>query len=570
MDPDFRALFESAPGLYLVLALDPPRFTVVAASDRYLEATMTTRDRILGCGLFEVFPDNPSDPHATGVANLRESLERVVRERVPDTMAVQRYDIRKPGESQFEERFWSPTNWPVIGPGGELRSIIHRVEDVTDFVRARADDREQVDRLRVEVFQRAQELQEANRGLRALQDELEQRVLERTAALQRTEAQLRHAQKLEAIGRLAGGVAHDFNNLLTVILGGCDFLMADLGDLEQTRANVEDVRKAGLRAADLTRQLLAFSRQQVVSFEVLVFDEVVRNLERMLRRLVGADVQLTTTLGADEAAVFADRGQLEQVVMNLVVNARDALPKGGHLVLETSVCTLDEAYARDHVGVEPGRYLMLAVRDDGVGMDEATQSRIFEPFFTTKGPGKGTGLGLSTVFGIVQQCGGHIWLYSEPDLGTTFKVYLPRATAGVVATAPPIDPGLRGGTETILVTEDHEQVRAVAREILERAGYQVLSAAGPEEALRLVDEHGGVIDLLLTDVVMPGMNGRELADRVHARWPALRVLFMSGYTDDVVLRHGALDTRALFIEKPLTADGLLRKVRGALDSGKGA
>ncbi|MBL8721445.1 MAG: response regulator [Myxococcales bacterium] len=253
--------------------------------------------------------------------------------------------------------------------------------------------------------------------------------------------------------------------------------------------------------------------------------------------------------------------------MNLVVNARDALPRGGNLLLETSACVLDEAYARDHVGVEPGRHVMLAVRDDGIGMDEATQTRIFEPFFTTKGPGKGTGLGLSTVFGIVKQCGGHIWLYSEPGFGTTFKVYLPRATKGAVRTALPVAPARRDGTETILLAEDHEQVRAVATGILERAGYRVLSVAAPELALRLLDEHGEGIHLLLTDVVMPAMNGRELAERVRARWPAMPVLFMSGYTDDVIVRHGELDPRAFFVEKPLTADRLLHKVREALDGG---
>jgi signal transduction histidine kinase len=591
LEPDFRELFQSTPGLYLVLAVDPPQFTIIAVSDAYLRTTMTTREGILGRGLFEVFPDNPEDPDATGVANLKASLERVIETRRPDTMAVQKYDIRKPDGGAFEERFWSPVNTPVLGKEGSLRYVLHRVEDVTDFVhlnRARSEELKEADALRaqasemeVELFRRAQEIQEANRQLRMLQSGLEQRVEERTVelkremaereraeqALRKSEEQFLQAQKLEAIGRLAGGVAHDFNNLLTVILSYCDLTRSDLEEGHSVQGNIDEIERAGRRAADLTRQLLAFSRQHVVELKLYDLNEILSNLAKMLERLVGEDVELTMLLGSSHGTVCADRGQIEQVVMNLVVNARDALPNGGKLTIQSSDAALDEAYAREHAGVAPGQYVMLAVSDSGIGMDEATQTRIFEPFFTTKEHGKGTGLGLSTVFGIVKRLGGHIWVYSELGHGTTFKLYFPRTEQPDGAPVAPRKskiPAARG-RETILVVEDQEQVRAVASSILRRAGYHVLEAAGPGEALLQCERHPVEIHLLLTDVVMPKMNGRELAERVRAMRSAIKVLFMSGYTDDVVLQHGVLDSRVSFIEKPLTPERLLQKVRKVLD-----
>jgi signal transduction histidine kinase len=577
--PDFRALFESAPGLYLVLA---PDLTIVAVSDAYLRATMTARETILGRGLFEIFPDNPDDPQATGVANLRESLDRVLAHRKPDPMAVQKYDIRRPDTEGggFEERFWSPVNLPVLDARGSLRYIIHRVEDVTDFVRLERTEREHA----LEIVRRGQELQEANRRLRELQAELEQRVEHRTADLRRetserrrTEAtllqreeQLRQAQKLEAIGRLAGGISHDFNNLLSVILSYGEGMLAAPDLPSGCRADLEEIVKAGERAAALTRQLLAFSRQQVLEPRQLDLNEVLTGFERMLGRLLGEDIDLRLALAPGIGAVHADRGQIEQLVLNLVINARDAMPAGGNLTIETRDVELDEAYANDHFDVVPGPYVLLGVSDTGVGMDRETQAKVFEPFFTTKPPGKGTGLGLSTVFGIVKQSGGSIWIYSEPGRGTTFKIYLPRVRA-----AARDETGARAatprGSETILLVEDDVQVRAVASRILSRGGWTVLESASAADAVRIAREHPAPIDLLLTDVIMPGMNGRQVADAILAVRPGTRILFMSGYTDDVVLHHGGLEPDVDFVQKPLTPEHLARKVRQVLDQpGPGA
>jgi signal transduction histidine kinase/CheY-like chemotaxis protein len=569
--PDFRLLFESAPGLFLVLAVDPPRFTILGASDRYLRATMRTRQELVGRGLFEAFPDNPEDANADGVANLGASLARVVERREPDAMPIQKYDIALP-DGTFTERFWSPVNTPVLGGEGELRYIIHRVEDVTEFVRMRGgieqreltmELRERAKKLELETFQHTQEVERSNWQLRKLQQQTEK-------ALKRTEEQLRQAQKLEAIGRLAGGVAHDFNNLLTVILSYCALTRADLPEEHPLLANLDEIEQAGRRAAELTHQLLAFSRRQVVELQVLDLGESLSGMEKMLKRILGEDVELTIRLQPGLGRIRADRGQIEQIVMNLVVNARDALPLGGKLTLQTADVHLDEAYAREHLGVTPGPHVMLAVSDNGVGMPPEIQSRIFEPFFTTKEHGKGTGLGLSIVFGVVKQCGGHIWLYSEVGHGTTFKLYFPRVDAAAESLAPNAHPAPvgAGGGETILLAEDQEQVRAVTASILRRAGYRVLDATGPLDALRVCDEHEGPIHLLLSDVIMPKMNGRELADRVRERHPGVKLLFMSGYTDDVILRHGVIDTMVSFIEKPLTPTRLLQKVRAVLDADK--
>jgi signal transduction histidine kinase len=383
-------------------------------------------------------------------------------------------------------------------------------------------------------------------------------------ALRQSEAQLRQAQKMEMVGRLAGGIAHDFNNVLSVILGYGEMVLRDLRPGEPMRDDVQEILKAGRRAADLTRQLLMFSRQQVIAPRVLDLDELLGGMQRMLERLVGEDIELRTLAGASPGRVRVDPGSIEQVIMNLVVNARDAMPAGGTITLETAKVTLDEAYAQAHLGARPGAYLRLSVTDTGSGMDAATLGRIFEPFFTTKEQGKGTGLGLSTVFGIVHQSEGHILVRSEPGAGTTFEVYLPQVNAQIEEIKAPTGPLTLRGAETILLVEDEDQVREVARGILRKHGYVVLEARNAGEALLLCEQHPGPIHLLLTDVVMPQMSGPALARRLGPDRPEMKVLCMSGYTDDAALRHGVEDAAVAYLQKPLTVESLTTKVREVL------
>ncbi|PYS49074.1 MAG: hybrid sensor histidine kinase/response regulator [Acidobacteria bacterium] len=380
------------------------------------------------------------------------------------------------------------------------------------------------------------------------------------------EEQFRQSQKMEAIGQLAGGIAHDFNNLLTAINGYSELAMRKLQAEDPLRRNLEEIKKAGERAASLTRQLLAFSRKQILQPAVLVINSVVSDMEKMLRRLIGEDIDLKTALETQLGSIKADPGQIEQIIMNLVINARDAMPAGGKLTIETSNVDLDETYARQHTGVTPGHYVMLAVSDTGMGMNTATLARIFEPFFTTKEKGKGTGLGLSTIYGIVKQSGGNIWVYSEVGQGTTFKVYLPRVDedAQEYKRTDETEEILQG-TETILLAEDEEIVRTLAREILETYGYRVLEASGSGAALLICERVTEPIDLLITDVVMPEMSGRQLAARLSQLRPEMKVLYMSGYTDDAIVHQGVLDEDANFIQKPFTPDALAKKVREVLN-----
>jgi PAS domain S-box-containing protein len=378
------------------------------------------------------------------------------------------------------------------------------------------------------------------------------------------EGQLRQAQKMEAIGLLAGGIAHDFNNLLMVISGYADLMLDRLPPKHVARRHAEQICKASQRAAGLTRQLLAFSRKQVLQPRVLDLNDVVLELGKMLPRVIREDIELTILPAANLGRVLADPGQIEQVIMNLVVNARDAMPHGGKLTIETGNVTFERDDPPHHPQMAAGDYVLLAVSDTGIGMDAATLRRIFEPFFTTKEQGKGTGLGLAMVYGIVKQSGGFIWAYSEPGEGATFKVYLPRVAAESIAEQA-ASPVLTGGTETILLVEDEEAVRALADEFLQAAGYTVLQAAGPAEALDLCVRHEGPIHLLLTDVVMPGMRGPELAERILALHPGTRVLFFSGYTDEAVVHHGILNRGVAFVEKPLLRSALVQRVRETLD-----
>ncbi|MBV9489942.1 MAG: response regulator [Verrucomicrobia bacterium] len=390
-------------------------------------------------------------------------------------------------------------------------------------------------------------------------------VAEDVTERRRLELQLRQAQKMEAIGQLAGGVAHDFNNLLLVIFGHSEMLALESSPDDPRQESITEISRAAERAAALTRQLLAFSRQQVMELTLLDVNVLVTEAEKLLRRLIGEDIQLTTNLQPNLSRVRADSGQMDQVIMNLAVNARDAMPKGGRLIIETRDVEFDAVYAKAQPDVRPSRYVLLAVTDTGCGMTPEVQARIFEPFFTTKGVGHGTGLGLAVVHGIIKQSGGHITVFSMPGTGTTFKIYLPAVDEPSAAPAKAVASEPVGGNETVLLVEDEEPVRAVTALLLESLGYRVLEAAGGEEALRLVDADPGKIDLLMTDVVMPDISGRKLADKLRQRLPGLKVLFQSGYTGDAVVRHGVPHAEVAFLQKPFCLDVLARKVREILD-----
>ena len=386
-----------------------------------------------------------------------------------------------------------------------------------------------------------------------------------TAELELTR-RLGQSQRLESVGRLAGGIAHDFNNMLTVIQGYCNMALEDAPGGE-VGEGLQEINRAADRAARLTQQLLAFSRRQMLKPEVLDLNLVVADLDRMLRRTLGEDIDLVTRLAADLGHVEADPGQVEQIVVNLALNARDAMPTGGMLTIETANAELDADYARGHADITPGPHVMLAVSDTGVGIAPEVLAQIFEPFFSTKELGKGTGLGLATVYGVVKQSGGNIWAYSEPGLGSTFKIYLPRTEAEVLVRESEFgDQDDLQGTETVLVVEDEPSVRSLIRRVLARSGYQVLSAADADEALDICAQRGRDIDLMLTDVVLPGQGGPELAEQVAASWPAVRVVFMSGYTDRAIVHRGVLDPGTAFIAKPVRPIELLRRLRTYLDA----
>src|SRR5579883_90937 len=543
--PDFRILFESSPGLYLVLV---PDFTIVAVTENYLSATMTQRDAILGRGIFDVFPDNPNDPTATGVSNLRSSLEHVRNNRIPDVMPLQKYDIRRP-ESEggmFEERYWSPVNTPVLTKDGELLYIIHRVEDVTDFVRLKQFGTEQqqlthelqtrTDHMEAEIYLGSQELEEANRN------------------------------RLAALGRLSGGIAHDFNNLLGVILGYARLLQDE--NQTDTRLNkaLDSIVHAAENASGLTRQLLAYSRQQVLEPKILNLNDIVKKIEPLIRRLIGENIEFQTSLDSGLGKIKADPGQLEQVIMNLAINARDAMPQGGKLIVETSNHDLDESYISQHPGVARGPYVLLSVSDTGTGIDPSAKERIFEPFFTTKEMGKGTGLGLSTVQGIVKQSDGHIWVYSELGHGTNFKIYFP-TTEESAKTASSVEakPYIARGSETVLLVEDQSSLRELITTMLERDGYKVLAAETPAKGLEFAGTYNGTIHLLITDVILPEMNGRAFAERLAGSRHAIKVLFISAYTENIMVQQGTLPGGTAFLQKPFTHEALRRKVREVLD-----
>jgi len=544
LTPDFRVLFESVPGLYLVLS---PELRILAVSDAYLSATLTKRDAIIGRHLFEVFPDNPNDPKADGVRNLQASLNRVLQNRKQDVMAVQKYDIQRPQSEGggFEERFWSPVNSPVPDETGQILYIIHRVEDVTEFVRAKqlssqekrhAEElRARLDRMESEVFARRRQLEEAGR------------------------------QRLEAIGRLAGGVAHDFNNLLNIVSVCSEMLQETSNPDERARELFSNIGDAVQRGSQLTRQLLAFSRQQVIKPRVLDLNERLRDVGKMLRPLLGDDIEIVIAPKSECPLIEADAGQIDQIVVNLAVNARDAMPRGGRFILETNLVDLDEDFSATHSPIKPGKYVVLAASDNGVGMDESTRARVFEPFFTTKEIGKGTGLGLATVYGIVQQSGGNIWVYSEVGRGTTFKIYLPCAESKQVTASKAVrhQTAAHSASLRILVVEDDETLLRLTTRLLKEHGYQVFGVPGSQRALEIAQSETVPMDILLTDVVMRGPSGPELAAKLLAKYPHMKVIYMSGHTGELISRDELLSAGFHFVEKPFTRADLFSAIAEA-------
>jgi PAS domain S-box-containing protein len=405
---------------------------------------------------------------------------------------------------------------------------------------------------------------ETGENLMACEDITELKQAEEEKAV--LQEQLRQSQKVEAIGRLAGGIAHDFNNLLTVIKGYSELSRIELKEGDALRGNIDEIQNATERAASLTRQLLAFSRRQVMEMKVLDLNTLLRDLDKMLQRVIGEDIELITLLAEDLGRTKADVGQIEQVIMNLAINAKDAMPSGGKLTIETANVELDESYARSHVDVKQGHYVMFSVNDTGVGMSPEVRERIFEPFFTTKEKGKGTGLGLSTTYGIVKQSEGHIWVYSIQGKGTTFKIYLPRVNEPLEDIRKEVSQEeLPRGNETILIVEDEEEVRKLAGKILERQGYKILETYNGDEALLVCERHKSPIHLMLADIIMPGMSGSELANLLKPLYPEIKILYTSGYTDNAIVHHGVLEKGVNYIQKPFTLEGLARKVREVLD-----
>ena len=555
--PDFQALFRSAPGLYLVLA---PDLTIVEVNDAYARATMTERNEILGRNIFEVFPDNPDDPDATGVANLRASLGLVLKLRRPDAMAVQRYDIRRPAAEGggFEQRYWSPLNTPVLDACGEVAWIIHRVEDVTELMRLR-ESASALDVL-------AREQQQTIERLRLANEELARQ----HALRQATERQLAQAHKMEAVGQLTSGLAHDFNNILMVIIGNLDLAVATKA--AEGNSPVErywtDALNAALRASDLVKRLLAFSRRQPVNARPLNLSEVIAGVMPLLVRTLGGHIRIETAEDPDAWLALADVDQLESALLNLAINARDAMPNGGTLRIERRNIAVDEAYALATGDLKVGDYIALSVTDSGVGMSAETLERAFDPFFTTKEGGRGSGLGLSMVFGTMKQLGGTVKIYSERGIGTVVKLFLPRlreahAAAHPVEMMPPMP--VAGGNERVLMVEDNAQIRTVGADVLRNLGYRVTTAESGDDALRFL-ESGQQFDLLFSDIVMPGrVDGIALARQWRRRYPSMRILFASGFANPATIQEAIEALGAELISKPYRKADLALRMRSILE-----
>jgi len=561
---DYRRLFDAAPGPYLILA---PDLTILGVNEAYLHATLTRRQEIVGRHLFTVFPDNPGDPAATGVRNLGASLRRVLEQGRPDTMAVQKYDIRRP-DGTFEERYWSPINAPVLGDDGRVLYIIHHVQDVTEYVRlyprgqGKPDEtdalRIRAERLEAEIFARAQELQAANEQLRKA-----------NAELAASQSRLMQKHRLEAIGELTGGVAHDFNNLLTTILGNLDMLEQCERLRGRARLFIEAAQRSTLRGARLTQQLLSFGRRQVLHSDVVSINAILREVEGLLRRAAGEAIRLELRLDPAPCAALLDPAQFESALLNLVLNARDAMPDGGTITIETR----SEHHAPDEraeIGeARSGRCVSVTVRDTGIGMSAEIRARAFEPFFTTKDLGKGSGLGLSQVHGLVHQLGGQVTLDSAPGQGTAVTIHLPEAQSMPVMQHAVKTAAAQAGDatgETVLVVEDDDDVRRMVATTLAGLGYNVLAASDGAEALGIL---GGSkpIDLVFADVMMPhGISGVEVAKEALRTRRGIKVLLTSGYAQEVLASQGANGQFPVFA-KPYRQRQLAGEIRRVLRCG---
>ncbi len=531
----------------MVFVKDAKELRYIRFNRASIELLRMTHEELAGKTDFELFPREQAEEfQAQDRAALRDKEPIDAEQRI---------------ETESGPRWVRTRKIPLMDADGAPAYILGISEDITVQREMRARVLRSHEDLEQRVIERTAKLLSANEDL---QREIGERKKAETA-LRSSEDQLRQAQKMEAIGQLAGGVAHDFNNLLSVILGYTQIIAAEVGPDHPTLGFLREIETAGMRASKLTKQLLAFGRKQVLVPRVVDLSEVIQDMATMLRRIIGEDIDLRVRLSQDPELARLDPTQVEQVIMNLVLNARDAMPQGGRLTIETRHVELDAEFTASHHGITPGSYVMLAVSDTGVGMDSATQARAFEPFFTTKADGRGTGLGLSTVFGIVRQSGGTIWIYSEVGSGTTIKIYFPRVIECEESepAAPPPTLALRGH-ETVLLVEDEPNVRALVESVLARQGYTILEAASADDALRLADSFEGTIDLLLTDVVLPRVSGTELAARMSEKRPGTKVLFMSGYTGQAIPHSEALPPGAAFLEKPVGVDNLTRRVRDVL------